>query len=47
MNKTDKKIRLETKKLTLKAWTMILYRQGRLSLEKCNRMIAMIEKLVA
>ena len=38
---------LELKKDILKAWTMILYKQGRIDTQKCNRMIAMIEKLTA
>ena len=47
MYKTENDIKLETKKLTLKAWTMILHKQGRISLAKCNKMIAVIEKLSA
>lgn len=47
MNKTEKEIKLQTKKLTLKAWAMILHKQGKISLAKCNKMIAMIEKLAA
>ena len=47
MNKGQKEINLEIKKHTLKAWTMILYKQGRIDTQKCNRMIAMIEKLTA
>lgn len=36
---------LELKKSMLKAWTMILHKQGKINTQKCNRMIAMIEKL--
>ncbi len=38
---------IELKKQTLKAWTMILHKQGIIDTVKCNRMIAMIEKLSA
>lgn len=36
---------LATKKKTLEAWTMILYREGKIDLAKCNRMVAEIRKL--
>ncbi len=45
MGATTKAAELEIKKSTLKAWTMILYKQGKIDTQKCNRMIAMIEKL--
>lgn len=38
---------LTMKKSTLKAWTRILYRQGRIDLAKCNRMMMMIDKMTA
>ena len=47
MSKNQRDIELETKKNTLKAWTMILHKQGKIDTQKCNRMIAMIEKLSA
>lgn len=47
MGATTKAAELEMKKNTLKAWTMILYKQGKIDTQKCNRMIAMIEKLNA
>lgn len=43
----QKNVELEMKKNTLKAWTMILHKQGKIDTSKCNRMIAMIEKLNA
>lgn len=43
----QKNVELEIKKNTLKAWTMILHKQGKIDTQKCNRMIAMIEKLTA
>lgn len=36
---------LAMKKQTLEAWARILYRQGAIDLNKCNRMIAEIMKL--
>lgn len=42
-----KESKLHMKKLTLKAWTMILHKQGKIDLAKCNRMIALIDKLAA
>lgn len=47
MTTETKENKLYMKKLTLKAWTMILHKQGKIDLSKCNRMIAMIEKLSA
>lgn len=47
MTNETKEMRLQMKKLTLKAWTMLLHKQGKIDLAKCNRMIAMIEKLAA
>ncbi|MGN0600933.1 MAG: hypothetical protein ACI4I2_09060 [Oscillospiraceae bacterium] len=47
MTTEEKENKLYMKKLTLKAWTMILHKQGKISLAKCNRMIALIEKLAA
>ena len=47
MSKNLKDIELEMKKSTLKAWTMILHKQGKIDTSKCNRMIAMIERLSA
>ena len=47
VNTNQKIIELEMKKNTLKAWTMILHKQGKIDTSKCNRMIAMIEKLNA
>ncbi|MGN0666298.1 MAG: hypothetical protein ACI4KF_07200 [Huintestinicola sp.] len=47
MTTESKESKLCMKKLTLKAWTMILHKQGKISLAKYNRMIAMIEKLAA
>ena len=47
MTTDEKADKLYLKKLTLKAWTMILHKQGKISLAKCNKMIAMIEKLAA
>ncbi|MBQ5320421.1 MAG: hypothetical protein J6K17_15145 [Oscillospiraceae bacterium] len=47
MSKNQKNTDLEMKKNTLKAWTMILHKQGKIDTQKCNRMIAMIEKLSA
>lgn len=36
---------LVLKKKTLEAWTMILYKEGKIDLAKCNRMIAEIQRL--
>lgn len=47
MTTEERESRLYMKKLTLKAWTMILHKQGKISLSKCNKMIALIEKLAA
>ena len=47
MNKSQKENNLEIKKHTLKAWTMILHKQGKIDTQKYNKMIAMIEKLTA
>ena len=47
MTTEEKADKLYLKKLNLKAWTMILHKQGKISFAKCNRMIAMIEKLSA
>ncbi len=47
MTKEEKETKLYMKKLTLKAWTMILHKQGKISLAKCNKMISMIEQLAA
>lgn len=47
MTTEEKANKLYLKKLTLEAWTMILHKQGKISLAKCNKMIAMIEKLSA
>lgn len=43
----EKNTELNMKKLTLKAWTMILHKQGKIDTVKCNRMIAIIEKMTA
>lgn len=45
MKTETKETELQMKKLTLKAWTMLLRDQGKIDLAKCNRMIAIIEKL--
>lgn len=47
MTTEERESQLYMKKLTLKAWTMILHKQGKISLLKCNKMIALIEKLAA
>ena len=47
MTTESKENKLYMKKLTLKAWTMILHKQGKIDLAKCNRMIALIDKLTA
>lgn len=47
MTTESKENKLYMKKLTLKAWTMILHKQGEIDLAKCNRMIALIDKLAA
>ena len=36
---------LELKKKTLEAWARILYREGKIDLTRCNRMIASINAL--
>nr|DAT91274.1 MAG TPA: hypothetical protein [Caudoviricetes sp.] len=41
----DKADKLYIKKATLKAWTMILFKQKKIDLTKCNKMIAAIEKI--
>ena len=38
---------LELKKKTLEAWAKILYREGKIDLSRCNRMIEAIAKLTA
>lgn len=43
--RTKTKAELELKKRTLEAWTMILYKEGKIDLAKCNRMIAEIQRL--
>lgn len=39
--------KLSIKKITLKAWTMILLKNGEISVSKCNKMISLIDKLSA
>lgn len=43
--KVNDETALATKKKTLEAWTMILYREGMIDLAKCNRMVAEIRRL--
>lgn len=38
---------LQMKKATLTAWTRLLFKQGKIDLVKCNRMITAIERLTA
>lgn len=43
----NKNSELELKKLTLIAWTYILFKEGKISLTKCNKMISKFEKLIS
>lgn len=43
---SDETFKLELKKKTLIAWTKILYKEGIITLAKCNKMVAKFEKLV-
>lgn len=38
---------LVLKKKTLIAWTKLLLKEGKISLDKCNKMIAKFEKLTS
>lgn len=44
---TIKPVELKLKKQTLTAWVKILFQEGKINLNKCNKMLSKIDKLTS